>query len=361
MSKAQKLTDKEWHRVFQLRCKSKQGGELSKAESALVDCAFEEDEDKYGDMELDVFNATVLWKKIKDVAASTFERALEEGFLPSEAADLLLQDPEFVSAQSDLMAASKPSRKLRSLTRPLDPEWFFPTELIDRPVVGEQLRRSVGLHNALVAAILDARENPVGGSYPRGDSIRAAVRLQDPLSFLSDSDLPSAVVRGGLAAHRSYAMFLALCGMRRKPPASFHAIEAAAGIWEIELRKHLVLLASSGISVSEEIVPVEDHLDLDREFAEHRLLIKELSKELTMVRRAKLEVQTVTVTCPYCYEPQSEPASGSTNWTPDDIDRNQGGGKCVACGCEFSLVRVGKVQAPRGAKSRDRDVCPNEE
>jgi hypothetical protein len=60
-AKSRKLTDKEWQLVFQLRCKSKQGSEraLSKRERALVDRAFKEDEDKYGDMEIDVFNATV--------------------------------------------------------------------------------------------------------------------------------------------------------------------------------------------------------------------------------------------------------------------------------------------------------------
>jgi hypothetical protein len=59
MARRRKLTDAEWRVVFQLCCKSKSGGELSKAELALVDAAYKEDENRYGDMEIDVFNATV--------------------------------------------------------------------------------------------------------------------------------------------------------------------------------------------------------------------------------------------------------------------------------------------------------------
>lgn len=59
MTKRRKLTEAEWRLVFRLRCKSKQGGKLSKQELTLVDSAYKEDEDRYGDMEVDVFNATV--------------------------------------------------------------------------------------------------------------------------------------------------------------------------------------------------------------------------------------------------------------------------------------------------------------
>lgn len=54
-----KLTDQQWREVFRLRCKSKLGGELSKVERTLVDAAYREDEERYGDMEPDVFDATV--------------------------------------------------------------------------------------------------------------------------------------------------------------------------------------------------------------------------------------------------------------------------------------------------------------
>jgi hypothetical protein len=59
MAKPRKLTDAEWCKVFQLRCKSKSGGELSRTERALVEVAYKEDEVRYADMEIDVFNATV--------------------------------------------------------------------------------------------------------------------------------------------------------------------------------------------------------------------------------------------------------------------------------------------------------------
>lgn len=59
MARRRKLSDAEWRTVFQLRCKSKSGGKLSEAEQALMDTAYQEDEVRYGDMEIDVFNATV--------------------------------------------------------------------------------------------------------------------------------------------------------------------------------------------------------------------------------------------------------------------------------------------------------------
>jgi hypothetical protein len=59
MKRRGKLTDAEWREVFRLRCKSKSGDELSTTERALVGAAYDEDENRYGDMEIDVFNATV--------------------------------------------------------------------------------------------------------------------------------------------------------------------------------------------------------------------------------------------------------------------------------------------------------------
>jgi hypothetical protein len=63
------------------------------------------------------------------------------------------------------------------------------------------------------------------------------------------------------------------------------------------------------------------------------------------VRRAKIETQSVAIICPYCYEVQPEPASGSMDWTPDDVNRNQGGLVCVGCRLEMALVYKGKVDA----------------
>lgn len=53
------LTNGDWQRVFQLRCKSKSGGALTKDEQALVDAAFTEDPARYGRLEIAIFNATV--------------------------------------------------------------------------------------------------------------------------------------------------------------------------------------------------------------------------------------------------------------------------------------------------------------
>jgi hypothetical protein len=59
MTRRRKLSEAEWRDVFKLRCKSKTWGTLTGAERALVDAAYREDETRYGDMEIDVFNATV--------------------------------------------------------------------------------------------------------------------------------------------------------------------------------------------------------------------------------------------------------------------------------------------------------------
>ena len=59
MTRRRKLSEAEWRDVFRLRCKSKTGGPLTGAERALVEAAYQEDEARYGDMEIDVFNATV--------------------------------------------------------------------------------------------------------------------------------------------------------------------------------------------------------------------------------------------------------------------------------------------------------------
>lgn len=54
-----KLTDEEWALVFRLRCRSKEGRELSRADHALIGRAYTEDPDRYGAMGADVFDATV--------------------------------------------------------------------------------------------------------------------------------------------------------------------------------------------------------------------------------------------------------------------------------------------------------------
>jgi CO/xanthine dehydrogenase FAD-binding subunit len=57
--KKRRLTDDDWKAVFVARCSSKQGKPVSKAEMALIEAALKADEKRYGNMERDVFNATV--------------------------------------------------------------------------------------------------------------------------------------------------------------------------------------------------------------------------------------------------------------------------------------------------------------
>lgn len=59
MVRTRKLTDSNWRRVFDLRCRSKRGEYLSPEDRALIDAAHNEDRDRYADMDADVFNATV--------------------------------------------------------------------------------------------------------------------------------------------------------------------------------------------------------------------------------------------------------------------------------------------------------------
>jgi hypothetical protein len=58
-SRPRRLTEDDWKAVFVARCSSKQGRPISKKEMALVDAACKADEARYGEMERDVFNATV--------------------------------------------------------------------------------------------------------------------------------------------------------------------------------------------------------------------------------------------------------------------------------------------------------------
>jgi hypothetical protein len=58
-AKKRRLTAREWSDVFKARCRSKRGEQLSDEERKLVNAAFASDEKRYGEMELDVFDATV--------------------------------------------------------------------------------------------------------------------------------------------------------------------------------------------------------------------------------------------------------------------------------------------------------------
>lgn len=57
--KRPKLTDKDWVRVFELRCLTKRTGTvLSREDSMLIRRAFAEDPERYGDLNQRVFEAT---------------------------------------------------------------------------------------------------------------------------------------------------------------------------------------------------------------------------------------------------------------------------------------------------------------
>lgn len=54
-----KLTEAEWGRVFDVRCRSKRGEALSDDDRALIGAAFASDKGRYAAMNGDVFDATV--------------------------------------------------------------------------------------------------------------------------------------------------------------------------------------------------------------------------------------------------------------------------------------------------------------
>lgn len=56
---AGRITEQQWHEIFLIRCRSKRGQGISAVEQKLCTRAWKEDPDRYEDVEVEVFNATV--------------------------------------------------------------------------------------------------------------------------------------------------------------------------------------------------------------------------------------------------------------------------------------------------------------
>lgn len=56
--KRPKLSEAEWQRVFEIRCKGKRGERLSQDEERLAKRAFMEDQKRYAELSPAVFEAT---------------------------------------------------------------------------------------------------------------------------------------------------------------------------------------------------------------------------------------------------------------------------------------------------------------
>lgn len=52
------LTEADWDKIFKIRCRSKRGELTTQEESAFCRRGFEEDPDRYGKMDKEVFEAT---------------------------------------------------------------------------------------------------------------------------------------------------------------------------------------------------------------------------------------------------------------------------------------------------------------
>jgi hypothetical protein len=61
VTKKPKLTEGEWERVFQLRCRSKRGERLGEDALALCVRAYAEDRERYAALNPRVFEATKPW------------------------------------------------------------------------------------------------------------------------------------------------------------------------------------------------------------------------------------------------------------------------------------------------------------
>ena len=59
MKRKRKLTDESWHKVFEIRCRSKRGLPVTPAELGLCGRALNENPERYKAMGADVFDATV--------------------------------------------------------------------------------------------------------------------------------------------------------------------------------------------------------------------------------------------------------------------------------------------------------------
>ena len=57
---------------------------------------------------------------------------------------------------------------------------------------------------------------------------------------------------------------------------------------------------------------------------------------------AKVHTETVTITCPHCGEIMDEPFTGSTIWTPQDLEKVPTKLTCRHCGKTCDKPRISR-------------------
>jgi len=73
-NKRNKLTDLEWERVFNIRCRSKRGEGLSETEQAFVAAAYKDDHERYVGLNEKINKVTRPWPDQDPSNADGFDR-----------------------------------------------------------------------------------------------------------------------------------------------------------------------------------------------------------------------------------------------------------------------------------------------
>lgn len=212
--------------------------------------------------------------RIREVAARLFTQAFGSGLSPSEAADVVLQDAEYIEARENYIhwrEKESPERQTNLTAKQCFPSKLWAVSLS----TGRLLEKAMRVQNA-VNAICERLD-----SMPNPPTIPASVPLErrqsEPLWFLSDSLLPDPVIRGMLASHRAYAMMATLDGLVHQPRWNLGLIAAAARLWVEEDKRYLALLASiPEADVPESLVPLAERFDLQQAIASQRSILADL-------------------------------------------------------------------------------------
>jgi hypothetical protein len=209
--------------------------------------------------------------EIRALAAKLFTDAVADGLLASEALDVVVREPTYLSARDHynrVCDASGNAWRQRTL------RGTFPMKLwlLNRSL-RRLLERGLSIENISVPAIRRVQTLPP--SIPA--SVPLAKRKENPLWFIGDPLLPDAVIRGMLASHRAYAAAAIQDGLIYSRRWGMPIILPIAEIWVDEAKRYLALLASiPEAKVPLKDVPSEDRAELADAIAAQRSLLADL-------------------------------------------------------------------------------------
>jgi hypothetical protein len=214
-------------------------------------------------------------ERIRNVSASLFIQAFADGLSPSEAADVVLQNADYISARENYIhwcnKESPGPRQTNLSAKQCFPEKLWRVSLATGRLLEKAMRLQCEVNG--ICEFLDSMPNPP--TIPT--SVSPERRQSEPLWFLSDPMLPDPVVRGMLASHRAYAMMATLDGLVNRPKWNLALIAAAAKLLVDEDKRYLGLLASvPETAVPETLVPLTDRFDLQKAIAAQRSIVADL-------------------------------------------------------------------------------------